>query len=38
MVFHVGYNQAVPLLKRWLQWARRCRIGPFVALARTITY
>jgi transposase len=38
MVFHVGYNHAVPLLERWLQWARRCRIGPFVALARTITY
>lgn len=38
MVFHVGYDQAVPLLGRWLQWARRCRIGPFVALARTITY
>jgi len=38
MVFHVGYDQAVGLLERWLQWARRCRIGPFVALARTITY
>src|SRR5438128_6747392 len=25
-------------LERWLQWARRCRIGPFVALARTIAY
>ena len=35
---HVGYEQAGPLLQRWLQWARRCRIGPFVALARTITY
>lgn len=38
MIFHVGYEQAVALLERWLQWARRCRIGPFVALARTITY
>ena len=36
MIFHVGYEQAVPLLERWLQWARRCRIGPFVELARTI--
>ncbi len=38
MIFHVGYEQAGPLLQHWLQWARRCRIGPFVALARTITY
>jgi transposase len=38
MVFHVGYDEALRSLKRWLQWARRCRIGPFVALARTITY
>ncbi len=37
-IFHVDYEHAVPLLKRWLQWARRCRIGPFVALARTMTY
>ncbi len=38
MVFHVDYDEAVGVLERWLQWARRCRIGPFVALARTITY
>jgi transposase len=38
MVFHVGYEEAIDSLERWLQWARRCRIGPFVALARTITY
>jgi transposase len=38
MVFHVGYDEAIGSLERWLQWARRCRIGPFVALARTITY
>ena len=38
MIFHVGYEQAGLLLQHWLQWARRCRIGPFVALARTITY
>jgi transposase len=31
MVFHVGYHKAVDLLKRWLRWARRCRIEPFVA-------
>jgi transposase len=38
MVFHVGYHESVGLLERWIQWARRCRIGPFVKLARTITY
>jgi transposase len=38
MVFHVGYDEAIRSLERWLRWARRCRIGPFVALARTITY
>src|SRR6516162_11633627 len=38
MVFHVGSDEAIRSLERWLQWARRCRIGPFVALARTITY
>ena len=38
MVFHVGYDEAMRSLERWLQWARRCRIDPFVALARTITY
>ena len=38
MVFHVDYDEAIRSLERWLQWARRCRIGPFVALARTITY
>jgi len=38
MVFHVGYDEAIDSLEHWLQWARRCRIGPFVALAQTITY
>ena len=38
MVFHVGYDEAIRSLEHWLRWARRCRIGPFVALARTITY
>jgi len=38
MIFHVSCEQAVSLLERWLRWARRCRIEPFVALARTITY
>ena len=38
MVFHVGYQEAIDSLEHWLHWARRCRISPFVALARTITY
>ena len=38
MVFHVGDDEAIHTLERWLQWARRCRLGPFVALARTIAY
>jgi len=38
MIFHVGYDEAIGSLERWLQWARRCRIDAFVALARTITY
>jgi transposase len=38
MVLHVGYHEGVVLLERWIQWARRCRIDPFVKLARTITY
>jgi len=38
MVFHLGYDEAIRTLERWLQWARRCRIGPFVGLARTISY
>ncbi len=31
------YDQAVEALERWLAWARRCRIEPFVRLARSIT-
>jgi transposase len=38
MIFRVPYEQAKVLLKSWLKWARRCRIEPFVKLARTITY
>lgn len=38
MIFHVGCEEALDSLEHWLQWARRCRIDPFVALARTITY
>jgi len=29
-------HQAMDLLRRWVSWARRCRLAPFVELARTI--
>jgi transposase len=35
-VFHVPPDDAIPLLQHWLSWARRCRLHPFVDLARTI--
>lgn len=37
LVFHVGKRRALAELQRWLQWARRSRLAPFVKLARTIT-
>jgi len=36
-IYRVPYEHAVVLLEGWLQWARRCRLAPFVKLARTIT-
>lgn len=36
-VFALRGEQGKRLLKQWLDWARRCRIRPFVDLARTIT-
>jgi len=35
-VFHLPVDQALALLDRWLAWARRCRLDPFVKLAKTI--
>ncbi|MGC8488947.1 MAG: ISL3 family transposase [Clostridia bacterium] len=35
-VFHVPPDDALPLLDHWLAWARRCRLKPFVELAKTI--
>jgi transposase len=29
---------AITLLDAWVAWARRCRMAPFVKLARTITH
>jgi transposase len=36
-IYRLPVEQAIELLERWLQWARRCRLKPFVKLARTIT-
>jgi transposase len=35
-IYRLGPKAAVGLLDRWLAWARRCRLRPFVKLARTI--
>jgi transposase len=35
-VFAAGGAERVALLKAWLSWAYRCRIGPFVKLAHRI--
>jgi transposase len=36
-IYRVTYHEAVELLDAWLAWARRCRLPPFVKLAKTIT-
>jgi transposase len=36
-IYRVSYEQAIRLLDAWLAWARRCRLPPFVKLAKTIT-
>jgi hypothetical protein len=36
-IYRLPPKQAIVLLELWLQWARRCRLAPFVKLARTIT-
>jgi transposase len=36
-IYHVPYQQAIKLLDDWLEWARRCRLKPFVKLAKRIT-
>ena len=35
-IYRVPYEQATELLDAWLSWAQRCRLQPFVKLARTI--
>ena len=36
-VYRLPAKAAIELLERWIKWARRCRLKPFVKLARTIT-
>ena len=36
-IYRLPARKAVALLEQWLSWARRCRLRPFVKLARTIT-
>ena len=36
-IYHLPYTDALALLENWLKWARRCRLEPFVKLAKTIT-
>ena len=36
LVFQLPRNEAVHALDAWISWARRCRIGVFVKLQRTI--
>lgn len=36
-VFQLPAEAAMKLLERWLNWARRCRLKPFVKLAERIT-
>jgi transposase len=35
-IYRLPARAAIALLDEWLSWARRCRLGPFVKLARTI--
>jgi transposase len=36
-IYRLPAEHAIALLDAWLQWARRCRLTPFVKLARTLT-
>jgi transposase len=36
-IYRLPARQATALLDAWLRWARRCRLKPFVKLARTIS-
>jgi transposase len=36
-IYRLPAHAAIKLLDEWIAWARRCRLKPFVKLARTIT-
>lgn len=36
-IYRLPAKQAIEMLDEWIAWARRCRLAPFVKLARTIT-
>jgi transposase len=36
-IYRVPSSAAIAMLDAWITWARRCRLTPFVKLARTIT-
>jgi transposase len=36
-IYRLEPDAAIRLLNAWIAWARRCRLAPFVKLARTIT-
>jgi Transposase len=36
-IYRLGPGAAIRLLEEWLEWARRCRLRPFVKLARTVS-
>jgi transposase len=36
-IYRLTASDAIKLLDEWIAWARRCRLAPFVKLARTIT-
>ena len=36
-IYRVAADHALALLEAWLKWARRCRLEPFVKVARRIT-
>lgn len=36
-IYRLGPRAAIRVLDEWISWARRCRLKPFVKLARTIS-
>lgn len=36
-IYRLPADAAIALLDEWIAWARRCRLAPFVTLAKTIT-